>query len=86
MPNNPSWATSHNPELYPLADQEEIKKLPACVDEVGRRMTQSIERKHLVLRTRIKRTRKTICFSRSEIMHILVISLFINRYEFGLEI
>ena len=34
--------------------------------------------------TRIKRlTRKTICFSRSILMHDLVIGLFINRYEFG---
>ncbi len=32
--------------------------------EVGKRKTQRIERKHLRLRTRIKRlTRKTICFS-----------------------
>ena len=46
-----------------------------------------IERKHLQLRTRIKRlTRKTICFSKSELMHDLVIGLFINRYEFGLVI
>jgi IS1 transposase len=28
-------------------------------------------------------TRKTICFSRSILMHDLVIGLFINRYEFG---
>ena len=44
-----------------------------------------IERKHLQLRTRIKRlARKTICFSKSEEMHDIVIGLFINRYEFGL--
>src|SRR6266436_3290844 len=43
-----------------------------------------IERKHITFRTRIKRlTRKTICFSRSILMHDLVIGLFINRYEFG---
>jgi len=30
--------------------------------------------------------RKTICFSKSELMHDLVIGLFINRYEFGLPI
>ncbi len=47
--------------------------------------TQKIERKHLTLRTRIKRlVRKTICFSKSIEMHDLVIGLFINRYEFGL--
>ena len=51
----------------------------------GKRNTQQIERKHLTLRTRIKRlTRKTICFSRSTQMHDIVIGLFVNRYEFGL--
>ena len=51
----------------------------------GKRNTQQIERKHLTLRTRIKRlTRKTICFSRSIQMHDIVIGLFVNRYEFGL--
>ncbi len=33
---------------------------------------------------RIKRlVRRTICFSKTERMHDLVIGLFINRYEFG---
>ena len=51
---------------------------------VGTRHTQKIERKHLTVRTRVKRlTRKTICFSRSILMHDLVIGLLINRYEFG---
>ena len=46
--------------------------------------TQKIERKHLTLRTRIKRlARKTICFSKKEQMHDIVIGLFVNRYEFG---
>ncbi len=50
----------------------------------GKRHTQKIERKHLNLRTRLKRlARKTICFSKSELMHDIVIGLFINRYEFG---
>jgi insertion element IS1 protein InsB len=51
---------------------------------MGKQHTQKgIERKHLTLRTRIKRlTRKTICFSRSLLMHDLVVGLFINRYEF----
>ncbi len=61
--------------------------LPTENHEVGKRKTQRIERKHLQLRTRIKRlTRKTICFSKSELMHDLVVGLFINRYEFGLVI
>jgi insertion element IS1 protein InsB len=50
----------------------------------GKRHTQQIERKHLTLRTRIKRlARKTICFSKSIQMHDIVIGLFVNRYEFG---
>jgi insertion element IS1 protein InsB len=50
---------------------------------VGKRNTQKIERKHLTLRTRIKRlARKTICFSKSIEMHDIVIGLFINRFEF----
>jgi hypothetical protein len=43
-----------------------------------------IESKHINLRTRIKRLmRRTLCFSKTERMHDLVIGLFINRYEFG---
>jgi insertion element IS1 protein InsB len=53
----------------------------------GRRQTQRIERKHLTLRTRLKRlTRKTICFSKSVQMHDVVIGLFVNRYEFDLSV
>ena len=51
---------------------------------VGKENTQKIESKHINLRTRIKRLmRRTICFSKTEQMHDLVIGLFINRYEFG---
>ena len=51
---------------------------------VGKQHTQTIERKHINLRTRIKRlVRRTICFSKPTTMHDLVIGLFINRYEFG---
>ena len=46
------------------------RHLPAQMHEVNKRKTQKIERKHLQLRTRIKRlARKTICFSKSEEMH-----------------
>ena len=55
--------------------------------EVGKQNTQKIERKHLTLRTRIKRlARKTICFSKTCQMHDIVIALFINRYEFGVPV
>ena len=57
------------------------------VHTIGKTNTQRIERKHLTLRTRIKRlARKTICFSKSEWLHDTVIGLFINRFEFGLAI
>ena len=63
------------------------RNLPENQHEIGKRKTQRIERKHLNLRTRIKRLqRKTICFSKTEEMHDLVIGLFINRYEFGIAI
>src|SRR6266699_5810545 len=49
----------------------------------GKRNTQKIERKHLTLRTRMKRlVRKTICFSKTTQMHDIVIGLFVNRYAF----
>jgi insertion element IS1 protein InsB len=61
------------------------RHLEADAHQPGKRYTQQIERKHLTLRTRIKRlVRKTICFSRSTQMHDIVIGLFVNRYEFGL--
>ena len=51
---------------------------------IGKANTQKIESKHINLRTRIKRlVRRTLCFSKTEQMHDLVIGLFINRYEFG---
>jgi insertion element IS1 protein InsB len=60
------------------------RHLPATAHTVGKIYTQQIERKHLTLRTRIKRlARKTMCFSKSVFMHDTVIGLFVNRYEFG---
>lgn len=54
---------------------------------VSKYKMQRIERKHLTLRTRIKRLqRKTICFSKIVQMYDLVIGLYINKYEFGREI
>src|SRR2546430_2785374 len=61
------------------------RHLDEDVHSPGKRNTQKIERKHLTLRTRIKRlVRKTICFSKSIQMHDIVIGLFVNRYAFGL--
>ena len=51
--------------------------------EIGKRNTQKIERQHLTLRTRIKRlARKTVCFSKSKIIHESVIGAFINIFYF----
>jgi hypothetical protein len=53
----------------------------------GKLHTQQNERKHLTLRTRIKRlARKTLCFSKSVFMHDTVIGLYVNRYEFGVPV
>ncbi len=61
------------------------RHLDQRLHKIGKQNTQKIENKHLNLRTRIKRlARKTICFSKTVLMHDLVIGLFINRYEFGL--
>ncbi len=63
------------------------RHLDKDIHHVGKRNTQKIERKHLTLRTRIKRlTRKTICFSKTVKMHDIVIGIFVNRYEFGIPI
>jgi insertion element IS1 protein InsB len=60
------------------------RHLPATAHTVGKLHTQQIERKHLTLRTRIKRlARKTLCFSNSVFMPDTVIGLCVNRYEFG---
>jgi insertion element IS1 protein InsB len=60
------------------------RHLDAAVHSPGKRNTQQIERKHLTLRTRMKRlVRKTICFSKTIQMHDIVIGLFVNRYAFG---
>src|SRR6266478_2838280 len=60
------------------------RHLDAADHSPGKRNTQKIERKHLTLRTRIKRlVRKTICFSKTTQMHDIVIGLFVNRSAFG---
>ena len=60
------------------------RHLPPEQNTVGKLTMQKIERKHLTLRTRLKRlARKTLCFSRSRVMHDLLIGLYMNRVEFG---
>lgn len=61
--------------------------LPTSIHQAGKAQTQSIERKHLDLRTRIKRlARRTICFSKSVLMHDTVIGLLINHLFFRLNV
>jgi insertion element IS1 protein InsB len=60
------------------------RHLPPEQHTIGKLLMQKIERKHLTLRTRLKRlARKTLCFSRSCLMHDLLIGLYMNRVEFG---
>ncbi|CAN5361757.1 hypothetical protein BH09BAC4_BH09BAC4_09850 [soil metagenome] len=58
-----------------------------CLNQVlrleSKALLQSLERKHLTLRTRLKRlARRTICFSKSVIVHDTVIGLFIKQFFF----
>ena len=64
-----------------------IRHLDPSEHHPGKRNTQQIGRKHLTLRTRIKRlTRKMLCFCRSIQRHDVVIGLFVNCYDFGLQV
>lgn len=63
------------------------KHIPKNILRTGKRNTQKIERKHLTFRTRLKRlARKTICYSKTVEMHIIMVSLLINVLEFGLKL
>ena len=60
------------------------RHLPPEQHIIGKLPMRKIERKHLMLRTRLKRLAwQTLCFSRSTVMHDAVIGLFINQYEFA---
>lgn len=53
------------------------------IHKIGKDLTWRIERKNLDLRTRIKRlARRTICFSKSELLRDTVIGSFIFFYPF----
>jgi len=60
------------------------RHLPPEQHIIGKLPMPKIARKHLTLRTRLKRlARQTPCFSRSAAMHDAVIGLFINQYAFA---
>ncbi len=50
----------------------------AEIDEMWSYVTKKKKQRWLLKRL----ARKTICFSKSELMHDIVIGLFFNRYEF----
>ena len=56
------------------------KVLPSKKHQIGKAGTLNIERRNLTFRTRIKRLqRRTICFSKSEVMHDAVMKLHIQH-------
>ena len=61
------------PEAFDTEEEREE------LHEIGKANTQKIERVHLSLRTWVKRlARKTICFSKCDRMHKIVVGLCIN--------
>ena len=71
-------------KFYPDGWGAYARPLDAAQPQVGKENTQKIASKHINLRTRIKRlVRRTLCFSKTERRHDLVMGLFMNRYEFG---
>ena len=59
------------------------RMLPTEKHIVGKAETWKIERKNLNFRTHIKRlSRRTICYSRSELIHDNVIGMYIERYYY----
>jgi len=59
------------------------KYIPAHRHCVGKKNTWKIERKNLNFRTHLKRlTRRTICFSKSEVVHDNVIGMYIETYYY----
>ena len=59
------------------------RNLPESKHCIGKDQTWRIERKNLNFRTHIKRiNRKTICYSKNEMIHDNVIGMYIQRYYF----
>ena len=60
------------------------RHLPPAQPTRGKLRMQKIARKHLTLRTRLKRlARTTLSFSRSCLMRDLIIGLYMNHVDFG---
>jgi insertion element IS1 protein InsB len=59
------------------------KYIPFHMHKTGKNNTWKIERKNLNFRTHLKRlARKTVCFSKSEIVHDNVIGMYIEKYYY----
>jgi len=57
--------------------------LPEEMHVVGKDETWKIKRKNLNFRTHLKRlSRRTICYSRNELIHDNVIGMYIERYYY----
>lgn len=60
-----------------------VDELDPATRTEGKAALQRLERKHLTLRTRLKRlARKTICFSKKQFFHDGLITLFIFHFFF----
>lgn len=58
--------------------------LPNSIHTIGKDLTWKIERKNLNFRTHIKRlNRKTICFSKNDLVHDNVIGMYIEKYYYN---
>jgi insertion element IS1 protein InsB len=59
------------------------KYIPANMHRIGKDNTWKIERKNLNFRTHLKRlARKTICFSKNELIHDNVVGMYIERFYY----
>jgi insertion element IS1 protein InsB len=57
--------------------------LPTHKHQIGKDETWKIERKNLNFRTHLKRlTRRTICYSKNELIHDNVIGMYIERFYY----
>jgi len=60
-----------------------VDELDSAERTAGKAPLQALERKHLTLRTRLKRlARKTLCFSKKQFFHDGLITLFIFHFFF----
>ncbi len=81
-PTNDSWRVD---ETY-ISVKGKWKYLYRAVDSDGNTLDFLLTAKRDATTAKRFFRKVTICFSKCELMHDLVIGMFINRYEFGLPI